>query len=387
MKPSLSELLEYIRTLYPSQNPIPLHAPVFLGREKQYLADCIDSTFVSYVGKYVTQFEEMTARYVGAKYAIAVVNGTAALQIALQVAGVERGDEVITQALTFAATANAIVHAGGQPVFVDVDFDTMGMSPDKLADWLKKNTVMDAKTGQAVNRSTRRKIGAIVPMHTFGHPCRIEDIRRVADAYHIPLVEDAAESLGSFYKGKHTGTFGLAAILSYNGNKTVTTGGGGMIITDDDDFARKARHLTTTAKVPHPWEFVHDEVGYNYRMPNINAAVGTAQMEKLPEILANKRETALGYAGFCDQRDIHFFKEPGQSTSNYWLNAILLSSRQERDQFLEVSNKQGVMTRPIWRLMPDLAMYQDCQRDDLTNSVQLESLVVNIPSSVRGTKS
>jgi len=377
-------LVNFIKTLYPDQNPIPLHAPVFKGNEKQYILDCIDTTFVSYVGKYVTQFEEMTAKFTGAKYAVAVVNGTAALQITLQLAGVQRGDEVITQALTFAATANAIAHTGAEPVFVDVDEDTMGMSPAALGAWLEKNTEMRPVKGQAkpFNLSTSKPISAIVPMHTFGHPCRIDEIKAIADEYHIPIIEDAAESLGSYYKGQHTGTFGLAGILSYNGNKTITTGGGGMIITNNKDFAKRAKHITTTAKVPHAWEYYHDEVGYNFRLTNVNAAIGVAQMEKIDDYLANKRETAEKYGEFCKHNGIEFIREPEDSRSNYWLSAILLKNRKERDAFLEYSNANGVMTRPVWRLMNKLDMYKHCQHDDLTNSRWLEDRVVNIPSSV-----
>jgi len=383
MDKSLLSLVEYIKSLYPTTSKVQLHTPAFLGKEKEYLTDCIDSTFVSYIGKYVTQFEEMTANYTGAKYAIATVNGTTALQVALQIAGVKHGDEVITQALTFVATANAISHAQAYPVFVDVDKDTMGMSPEKLNSWLDTNVEMDSKTGQAINKVTKRNVSAIVPMHTFGHACRIDEIKVVAGKYNIPLIEDSAESLGSFYKGKHTGIFGLAGVFSYNGNKPVTTGGGGMIITNDDRFAKKAKHITTTAKLPHPWEFVHDEIGYNYRLTNVNAAIGVAQMEKIDEILANKRKTANKYALFCEENNIQFVKEPSHSTSNYWLNAILLKSKKERDDFLKYSNENGITTRPIWQLMNRLEMYKRYQAGDLSNSIWFADRVVNLPSGVR----
>ena len=253
-----NKVIEFIKSLYPNQNPVPLHAPVFLGNKKEYLVDCINSTYVSYVGNYVTKFEEMTAEFTGNKFAIAVINGTAALQVALQIAGVEYENEVITQPLTYVATANAISHCGANPVFVDVDLDTMGMSPEKLSDWLSNNTKYNSSTNQLVNKLTMRPISAIVPMHTFGFPCRIEEIIEIAKKYNIPVIEDAAESIGSYYKGRHTGTFGLAGIISYNGNKTITTGGGGMIITDDEEFAKKVKHLTTTAKLPHKFEYVHE---------------------------------------------------------------------------------------------------------------------------------
>ena len=378
-----SNVVEFIKSLYPDQDPVPLHAPMFLGKEKEYLNDCIDSTFVSYVGKYVTKFEEITEKYTGAKYAVAVVNGTAALQVALQIAGVKPGDEVITQALTFVATANAISHCGAEPVFVDVDLDTMGMSPEKLNDWLNKNTKYDTARKTTINQSTNQTISAIVPMHTFGHPCRIDEIIEVANKYNIPVIEDAAESLGSFYKGRHTGTFGALGVLSYNGNKTITTGGGGMIITDDEKFAEKAKHITTTGKVPHKWEYIHDTIAYNYRMTNVNAALGFAQMEYIDKILMNKRETAKLYRNFFLNTEIEFIREPVNAVSNYWLNTIKLAKRSERDKFLEYTNTQGVMTRPVWRLMNKLEMYKNCQNDLLENAIRLEDMLVNIPSSIR----
>jgi len=381
--------IDFIKSLYPNKDPIILHEPVFFGNEKKYLNACIDSTFVSYVGKYVTQFEEMTAKYTGSKYAVAVVNGTAALQIALQVAGVKPGDEVITQPLTFVATVNAISHCGAKPIFVDVDKDTMGMSPEKLENWLSKNTKYDNSKKRTINQTTNQPISAIVPMHTFGFPCRIDEIVEIADIYNIPLIEDSAESLGSLYKGKHTGTFGVAGVISYNGNKTITTGGGGMIITDNKEFAKKAKHITTTAKVPHKWEYIHDEVGYNYRMTNVTAAIGVAQMENLEKIIKNKRDTAEHYKKFFstirqfDNSTINFISEPSDSSSNYWLNCIRLENRQERDKFLEETNSNGVMTRPIWRLMNKLDMYKDCQKGNLDNSEWFEERIVNIPSGFR----
>ena len=375
--------IEFIKSLYPNQNPVPLHTPVFLGKEKEYLTDCIDSTFVSYVGKYVTKFEEMTAQYTGAKYAVAVVNGTAALQVALQIAGVKYGDEVITQPLTFVATANAISHCGAKPVFVDVELETMGMSPEKLNDWLLKNVKINSTTRKAFNITTTRTLSAIIPMHTFGHPCRIDEIIEIANKYNIPVIEDAAESLGSYYKGNHTGTFGLAGILSYNGNKTLTTGGGGMIITDNEEYAGRAKHLTTTAKVPHKWEYVHDEIAYNYRLTNLNAAIGVAQMEYFDKIIKNKRETANLYREYFKNTEIKFFTETVNANSNYWLNVVQLKDRTERDKFLKESNNNGVMTRPVWRLMNKLEMYKDCQTGNLDNANWLEDRVVNIPSSRR----
>lgn len=381
------EVIDFIKSLYPNQNPVPLHAPVFLGNEKKYLLDCIDTTFVSYVGKYVTKFEEMTAEFTGAKYAVAVVNGTAALQIALQIAGVKNGDEVITQPLTFVATANAISHCGAKPVFVDVEKDTMSMSPEKLDDWLSKNVKFakdsNHSTIQPFNHLTGRRLGAIVPMHTFGFPCRINEVIEIATKYNIPVIEDSAESLGSYYNGRHTGTFGLAGILSYNGNKTITTGGGGMIITDKAEFATKAKHITTTAKIPHKWEYVHDEIAYNYRLTNLNAAIGVAQMEEIDKYLANKRETANKYKELFKNTDIVFFNELPITKANFWLNVILLNNVGERNNFLQYTNDNGVMTRPIWRLMNKLEMYKTCQTGNLDNSEWFEERVVNIPSGVR----
>ncbi len=377
------EVIDFIKGLYPDKNPVLLHEPAFFGNEKRYLAECIDSTFVSYVGKFVTQFEDVTARYVGVNYAVAVVNGTAALQIALQVAGVGNGDEVITQPLTFVATSNAISHCGAVPVFTDVDLDTMGMSPEKLEDWLSRNCRYDANAHKSFNATTGRRISAIVPVHTFGFPCRIEDIVEIAARYDIPVVEDSAESIGSILNGKHTGTFGVAGILSYNGNKTITTGGGGMIITDDKSFAERAKHLTTTAKVPHPYEYVHDEIGYNYRLTNVNAAIGVAQMENLDKIIANKRETARLYSEFFKNRDPEFVSEPEGSKSNYWLGCVKFSGKDQKNSFLDETNSQGVMTRPVWKLMNELTMYKSCQTGDLNNAIWLQDRIANVPSGFR----
>lgn len=376
-------IVEFIKHLYPNYNPVPLHAPVFLGKEKEYLLDCINSTYVSYVGKYVARFEKMTIEYTKAKYAVAVVNGTAALHIALYIAGVEYGDQVITQPLTFVATANAISHCGAKPVLIDVDLDTMGMSPEKLKIWLTKNGKYDKIKRKTINKLTGQPISAIVPVHTFGFPCRIEEIIEIANYYNIPVIEDAAESLGSYYKGKHTGTFGLAGILSYNGNKTITTGGGGMIITDDEEFSHKIKHITTTAKVPHIWEYVHDRIAYNYRLTNVNAAIGVAQMEQLDNILENKKETASKYQCFLDEKGFKFFNEPVNTSANFWLNLILFNSLAERNKFLEYTYNNGIITRPIWRLINKLPMYENCQTGNLDNSELFEERVVNIPSGYR----
>lgn len=375
------DIVDFIRSLYKTEEFIPLHEPKFFGNEKAYVIDCIDSTYVSSVGKYVDRFEQMMADYTGAKYAVATVNGTAALHVALKLVGVSQGDEVITQPLSFIATCNAISYCGAKPVFVDVDRDTLGMSPDSLHSFLSINATQTSVG--CMNKATGRKISAIVPMHTFGHPCRIDEIAMVSEEFDIPLIEDAAESLGSFYQGRHTGTFGKLAAFSFNGNKTITTGGGGMIITDDEALAKRAKHITTTAKQPHPYEFIHDEIGYNYRLPNLNAALGCAQMESLPRLLKSKRSIALAYAEFFSASNITFVKEPAQANSNCWLNALILEDKQARDIFLIKLNEAGVMSRPIWRLMNELAMFHDCQSSDLSNAKWLEERIVNIPSSAR----
>lgn len=375
----LDTLIELVRASY-GDGFVPLHRPVFEGNEKKYLVDCIDSNFVSSVGAKVIEFEQHIASFAGAKYAIATVNGTAALHVALQLAGVQRDDEVITQALTFIATCNALSYAGAHPVFVDVDRDTLGMSPEALRSWLTEHAVM--RDGKVWNRGTGRRIAACVPMHTFGIPLRIAEIAAICEEWGISLVEDAAESLGSYVGDRHTGTFGKLATLSFNGNKVITTGGGGMIITDDEELAMRAKHLTTTAKIPHPYEFVHDEVGYNYRLPNLNAALGCAQMETLPRMLEIKREIAAMYREFFSDTDTRFVDPLPGSTANYWLNAIVLGSEAERDEFLQYTNSRDVMTRPIWRLMSRLPMFSHCQHDGLENSYWLEARVVNLPSSV-----
>lgn len=375
----MQALVDHVRSDYGAAF-IPLHRPVFQGNERQYLVDCIDSNFVSSVGAKVVEFEQHMAAFTGAKFAIATVNGTAALHVALQLVDVQRGDEVITQALTFIATCNALSYAGAHPVFVDVDRDTLGLSPDSLRRWLSEHAEM--RDGRVWNRGTGRRIAACVPMHTFGIPLRIAEIIAVCDEYGIAVVEDAAESLGSWVGPRHAGTFGRLATLSFNGNKVITTGGGGMIITDDEALAHRAKHLTTTAKVPHPYEFVHDEVGYNYRLPNLNAALGCAQMELLPKMLEIKAEVAARYRDFFSATGVHFVDAAPGTTANYWLNAIVLGSEDERDALLQYTNSRDVMTRPVWCLMSRLAMFQHCQHDGLENSRWLEARVVNLPSSV-----
>ena len=381
MTNDVSDLIKFIRQAYKTDDFLPLHEPVFFGNEKKYLNECIDSTFVSSVGKFVDRFEVMMAEYTGAKYAIATVNGTAALHIALQLVGTDENSEVITQPLSFIATCNAISYCGAKPVFVDVDRDTMGLSPESLLLFLQEHT--QQRDDGCYNKTTGKRISAVLPMHTFGHPCRIDEVSAICEQYNIALVEDAAESLGSFYKNKHTGTFGQIGAFSFNGNKTITAGGGGMIVTNDEALAKRAKHITTTAKVPHAYEFIHDEIGYNYRLPNINAALGCAQMETLDTILENKRTLALAYEEFFDGRAISFVKEPENAKSNYWLNAVILENKQKRETFLKATNEAGIMTRPIWQLMNRLEMFKSCQTGDLTNSYWLEERVVNIPSGVR----
>ena len=377
-----SNLIKFIRDWYQTDQFIPLHEPRFKEIDREYVLDAIDSTFVSSVGEYVNRFERDLAAYLGVKRAVVTVNGTAALQVALRLAGVKGGDEVITQPLTFVATANAIAYNNAGPVFIDVNRDTLGLCPDALEEFLDQNA---EKRGESTfNKTTGKRIAAMVPMHTFGHPCKMGRLIALADQWNIAIVEDAAESLGSKILTRHCGTFGKAGILSFNGNKTITCGGGGAIITNDAALADRAKHLTTTAKVNHPWEYVHDEIGYNYRMPNLNAALACAQLEQLNGILADKRMLANAYNAFCSEIDwCGFFKEPDGCTSNYWLNAVITSDKKQRDDLLKTTNDSGIMTRPIWQLMSDLEMYKQCQKGDLKNARWLHGRIVNLPSSVR----
>ncbi len=376
------QTVDFIKSQFPNQDFIPLHEPRFVGKERQYVMDAIDSTFVSSVGKYVDDFEKQIATFTGAKYAVACVNGTAALHMAMIVAGVKAKDMVITQPLSFIATCNAISYIGASPVFVDVDLDTMGLSAQKLKLYLHEFAVKKAD-GFSYHKITNQKIAACVPMHTFGHPCRIDEIAQLCHEFNIALIEDAAESIGSYYKNKHTGTFGLLGTFSFNGNKTITCGGGGAIVTNDEALAKRAKHLTTQAKVPHRWEFVHDEIGYNYRMPNLNAALMCAQLEQLTDFVENKRNLANSYQHFFSTMDIKFMLEPSEAKSNYWLCAILLKDKTTRDEFLQFTNDHGVMTRPVWALMNKLVMFKEALHGNLDNACQLEDGLVNIPSSVR----
>jgi aminotransferase in exopolysaccharide biosynthesis len=378
----MQKVVDFIRELYQTEAFIPLHEPRFYGNEKRYLNECIDSTFVSSVGTFVDRFELEFANYVGSDYAIACVNGTSALHIALLLADVNEEHEVITQALSFVATSNAIAYCRAQPIFLDVDLETLGLSPKSLRQFLESHC--EVKDAKCFNKTTKKRVKACVAMHTFGHPCRIDEIAALCKEWHITLVEDAAESLGSHYKAKHTGTFGEFGVFSFNGNKIITSGGGGVLVTNNKTLAQKAKHLTTTAKVPHPWEYVHDEIAFNYRMPNLNAALLVAQMENLEHFLQNKRELAQMYQKFFNSiADFLFIKEPQHATSNYWLNAVLCQDTAQRDAFLEYCNAHGVMVRPIWTLLSELKMFRKAQKDDLKNSLFLQNRVVNLPSSVR----
>lgn len=376
-----NDAIAFIKQAYNTEEFIPLHAPHFGGNEKKYLSDTIDSTFVSSVGEYVNRFESMMSEITSAQRAVAVVNGTAGIQVALRLAGVEHGDEVITQALTFVATANAIAYNGAIPVFVDVDLDTMGLSPKALSAFLEE--FGDVRADGCYNKKSGNRIGACVPMHTFGFPAHMDELLAVCAQWNIPLIEDAAESLGSEYKGRHTGSLGQLGVFSFNGNKIVTCGGGGAIVTNDANLGEKAKYLTTTAKIPHPYEYVHDELGYNYRMPNVNAALACAQLEQLNDFIENKRQLAGEYASFFSGKGINFRTETPDTKANYWLMCVELENKAERDLFLKVTNDNKVMTRPIWQLMFRLPMYENCQKDSQQNAMFLEERIVNIPSSVR----
>ena len=379
------DIVDFIRNHYEAKDgeTVMLHAPTFAGNEKKYLDECIDSTFVSSVGPFVDRFEREIAEFTGAARAVVCVSGTNALHMAMILVGVRSDDEILTQALTFIATCNAISYIGAHPVFIDVDIDTMGLSPVALERWLDTNA--EIRNGECYNKTTGRRVKACIPMHTFGHPVRIEEIAGICDKWHLELIEDAAESIGSTYKGKHTGTFGKVGALSFNGNKTITTGGGGMLLFQNEELGKFAKHLTTQAKVPHRWAFVHDHIGYNYRMPNINAALGCAQLEQIDRFIASKRATAQAYIDYfaTEPYGIKFMKEPEDTKSNYWLNAILLPDKDAQQAFLEFTNDHGVMTRPIWELMNRLVMFKEAQHDDLKNTIYLADRIVNIPSSVK----
>lgn len=377
-------LIAFVRDTYGTSEFIPLHAPVFAGKEKAYVADTVDSTFVSSVGAYVDQFEQVLADYTGSERAVAIVNGTAALHVALKLADVAPGDLVITQPLTFIASCAAITYCSAEPVFVDVDKSTLGLSPAAVAHWLEENCEI-RDDGYCHHRPTGKIVRACLPMHTFGHPVDLEGLIRVCEKWKLALVEDAAESLGSFYRGQHTGTFGKLGALSFNGNKIVTTGGGGAVLTNAE-LGKRAKFLTTTAKRPHPYEFIHDEVGFNYRLPNLNAALGCAQMEQLGAFVTAKRRLAAQYQSMLEGSALRCFVEPEHATSNYWLNAVICEDKSQRDALLEYTNSRDVMTRPIWQLMNRLPMFEACLHGPLDNAIWLEARVVNLPSSVPPTR-
>jgi perosamine synthetase len=378
---NIKSIVSFIQDCFKTEEFIPLHAPHFAGKEKEYLIDTINSTFVSSVGAYVDRFEVMMAKIAQTKKAIAVVNGTAGLQVGLRLLGVTSGDEVLTQALSFVATANAITYNGAIPVFIDVDLDTMGLSPTAVGIFLEE--FGELRADGCYNKKTGNRISACVPMHTFGFPVHLNELIEVCNRWAIPVLEDAAESLGSEYHGKATGGFGKLGVFSFNGNKIVTSGGGGVIVTDDNDLALKGKHLTTTAKRPHPYEFYHDELGYNFRMPNLNAALACAQVEQLDQFLTNKRMLATEYINYFNSNGIKFRSEVANTRANYWLMCVELEDRIERDLFLKVTNDSKVMTRPIWQLMFRLPMFKNCLKDEQKNAIFLEDRIVNIPSSVR----
>jgi len=380
MRSELIDLIDFSKDLYKNLDYIPLHAPCFVGNEKKLVNDCLDSTFVSSVGKYVDKFENELAHFLGVKHVVATSSGTSALHIALILAGVERSSEVITQSLSFVATCNAINYCGANPIFIDVDMKTLGMSADSLSDFLNNHAKIE--NGICINKLSNKIISACLPMHTFGQPCEIDKIKEICDSWCLPLVEDAAESLGSQHKDRYTGTFGLAAAVSFNGNKIITGGGGGAILTNDTALAIKAKHLTTTAKIQHKWEFRHNDVGYNYRMPNLNAALLCAQLEQLPDFINNKRDTAKKYSLFCKENKIEFVNESVDSRSNYWLNTLLLNNLEEKLEFLEYANNHGLMSRPCWVLMNELTMYKNCFSLPQINAKFVSERLVNIPSSV-----
>jgi aminotransferase in exopolysaccharide biosynthesis len=376
-----SEIINHIKSLHPKTDFVPLHAPIFRGNEKEYLIDTINTTFVSSVGAYVDRFEVMMTEITKTQKAIAVVNGTSGIQVALQLVGVKNNDEVLTQALTFVATANAIAYNNAHPVFIDVDLDTMGLSPKALQTFLEQYG--ELRENGCFNKKTGRKIAACLPMHTFGFPVHLNEIITVCNQWKIPVIEDAAESLGSEYHNKPTGSFGDVAVFSFNGNKIVTAGGGGAIVTNNVALGDKAKHLTTTAKTTHPYEYFHDEIGFNYRMPNLNAALACAQLEQLNDFLYDKRNLAQQYVAFFENKGIKFRTETPNTKANYWLMCVELENKKEREFFLKQTNDAKVMTRPIWQLMFRLPMYQDCQKDEQVNAIFLEDRIVNIPSSVR----
>lgn len=376
-----TKIIKFIREQFKTDEFIPLHVPTFRGNEKKYLNSCIDSTYVSSVGSYVDDFESFMSKITNTKKSVAIVNGTSGLQVALRLVGVKKGDEVITQGLTFVATVNAIAYNNANPIFLDVDLDTMGLSPTAISAFLEEYG--ELREDGCYNKKTGNRIAACMPMHTFGFPVHLTQLIDICEKWRIPIVEDAAESLGSEYKGKSTGSFGNLGVFSFNGNKIVTCGGGGAIVTNNIELGERAKFLTTTAKQPHPFEYVHNELGYNFRMPNLNAALAFAQLEQLDLFLENKRELARDYATFFTKEGIKFRTETEGTKANYWLMCLELENKKERDLFLKETNENKVMTRPIWQLMHRLPMYKNCLKDEQKNALFLEDRIINIPSSVR----
>jgi len=378
-KCNISDTINFIRSIYNTKDSIHLHEPRFVGNERKYLLDAMDSTLVSQIGPYVDRFENDMSLFTGTKKAVAVANGTCALQVALRLAGVQNNDEVLTQALTFVATANSISYLGANPVFIDVDLDTMGLSPKSLKEFLNQNA--EIRDDGSYNKKTGKRFSACLPMHTFGFMCRIDEIVEICDKWNIPVIEDAAEALGSQYKGQSCGSFGLLSAFSLNGNKIITSGGGGAITTNNIDIGNQAKHLTTTAKIPHQWEYTHDQVGYNFRMPNLNAALACAQLEQIEIMKKSKNNIYNQYKSFLKNKGLKLVDIPKNTDWNYWLMSILLDNKKDRDIFLEETNNKGINTRPIWTLMYHLPMYQNSQRDSQENAEYLEQRIVNLPSS------
>jgi len=378
-KCNITDTINFIRSIYNTKDSIHLHEPKFVGNERKYLLDAMDSTLVSQIGPYVDRFENDMSLVTGTKKAVAVTNGTCALQVALRLAGVQNNDEVLTQALTFVATANSISYLGANPVFIDVDLDTMGLSPKSLEEFLNQNA--ELRDDGSYNKKTGKRFSACLPMHTFGFMCRIDEIVEICDKWNIPVIEDAAEALGSQYKGQSCGSFGLLSAFSLNGNKIITSGGGGAITTNNIDIGNQAKHLTTTAKIPHQWEYTHDKVGYNFRMPNLNAALACAQLEQLEIMKKSKNNIYNQYKSFLKDKGLKLVDIPENTDWNYWLMSILLDDKNDRDIFLEETNNKGINTRPIWTLMYHLSMYQNSQRDSQENAEYLEQRIVNLPSS------
>ena len=378
-KCNITDTINFIRSTYNTKDSIHLHEPKFVGNERKYLLDAMDSTLVSQIGPYVDRFENDMSLVTGTKKAVAVTNGTCSLQVALRLAGVQNNDEVLTQALTFVATANSISYLGANPVFIDVDLDTMGLSPKSLEEFLNQNA--ELRDDGSYNKKTGKRFSACLPMHTFGFMCRIDEIVEICDKWNIPVIEDAAEALGSRYKGQSSGSFGLLSAFSLNGNKIITSGGGGAITTNNIDIGNQAKHLTTTAKIPHQWEYTHDKVGYNFRMPNLNAALACAQLEQLEIMKQSKNNIYNQYKSFLKDKGLKLVDIPENTDWNYWLMSILLDDKKDRDMFLEETNNKGINTRPIWTLMYHLSMYQNSQRDSQENAEYLEQRIVNLPSS------